>query len=127
MLPSENQFRRIPRPCISANTASRGRSLLRDGVEASTGTAHRALQGRIYIDYLRNDRNSTAIAPYSTRARPGAPVAVPLAWAELAEHESTPVWTVQTIADRLAQPDPWAGIGDARQSITKAQKRAVGL
>ncbi len=82
-------------------------------------------EGRLYIDYLRNDRNSTAIAPYSTRARPGAPVAVPLAWEELLDHEDTPVWTVRNIADRLARPDPWADIGAARQSITKAMKRAV--
>jgi bifunctional non-homologous end joining protein LigD len=84
-------------------------------------------EGRIYIDYLRNDRNSTAIAAYSTRARPGAPVAVPLAWEELAEHAETPIWTVRTVTGRLAQPDPWADIATARQSITKARKRAVGL
>ena len=82
-------------------------------------------EGRLYIDYLRNDRNSTAIAPYSTRARPGAPVAVPLAWEELLDHEETPVWTVRTFAERLDRPDPWADIGKARQSITKAMNRAV--
>ena len=82
-------------------------------------------EGRLYIDYLRNDRNATAIAPYSTRARSGAPVAAPLAWEELLDHEETPVWTARTFAERLARPDPWADIGKARQSITKAMKRAV--
>ncbi|HET6361098.1 MAG TPA: DNA ligase D [Gemmatimonadota bacterium] len=82
-------------------------------------------EGRLYIDYLRNDRNSTAIAPYSTRARPGAPVAVPLAWEELLDHEETPVWTVRTVAERLTRTNPWADLGAARQSITKAMKRAV--
>jgi bifunctional non-homologous end joining protein LigD len=82
-------------------------------------------EGRLYIDYLRNDRNATAIAPYSTRARPGAPVAVPLAWNELIEHTETPVWTVRTVADRLSQPDPWADIGEARQALTRAARGAV--
>jgi bifunctional non-homologous end joining protein LigD len=82
-------------------------------------------EGRLYIDYLRNDRNATAIAPYSTRARPGAPVAVPLAWEELVDHAETPIWTVRTVAERLAAPDPWADIGSARQAITRAARRAV--
>jgi bifunctional non-homologous end joining protein LigD len=82
-------------------------------------------EGRLYIDYLRNDRNATAIAPYSTRARPGAPVAVPLAWEELVDHAETPIWTVRTVAERLAEPDPWAEIGKARQAITRAARRAV--
>ena len=82
-------------------------------------------EGRLYIDYLRNDRNATAIAPYSTRARPGAPVAVPLAWEELVDHTETPIWSVGTVAERLSLPDPWADIGDARQSITKAMRRSV--
>jgi bifunctional non-homologous end joining protein LigD len=84
-------------------------------------------EGRIYVDYLRNDRNATAIAPYSSRARPGAPIAVPLAWQELAEHEETPLWTVRSVAERLALPDPWADMSDARQSITRAMRRAAGI
>jgi bifunctional non-homologous end joining protein LigD len=84
-------------------------------------------EGRIYVDYLRNDRNATAIAPYSSRARPGAPVAVPLAWQELIEHTETPIWTVRSVAERLSQPDPWADMADARQSITRAMRRAVGI
>jgi bifunctional non-homologous end joining protein LigD len=82
-------------------------------------------EGRLYIDYLRNDRNSTAIAAWSTRAREGAPVAVPLAWEELLDHEETPTWTIRDVAERLARPDPWADIGGARQAITRSARRAI--
>src|SRR5690606_26675101 len=53
-------------------------------------------KGRIFIDYLRNERGSTAIAPYSTRARAGAPVATPVSWEEL---EKLPAANTFRIAD----------------------------
>ena len=51
---------------------------------------------RIFIDYLRNSREATAIAPYSTRARPGAPVSVPIDWSELGALKSANQYTVKT-------------------------------
>lgn len=59
-------------------------------------------QGRIFIDYLRNQRGSTAILPYAVRARENAPVAVPVSWAALAETTAANSWTIAD-ADRLVE------------------------
>lgn len=70
---------------------------------------------RIFIDYLRNDQGATAIAPYSTRARPGAPVAVPIAWSELGRIKGADVFHMNDIATRLERQrkDPWADFAAA--------------
>jgi bifunctional non-homologous end joining protein LigD len=60
-------------------------------------------QGRIFVDFLRNMRGSTSVASFSPRARPGAPVSVPLSWEELA---TPPAWTVLT-AEARAKTTPW--------------------
>lgn len=67
-------------------------------------------KGRIFIDYLRNSRGATSIAPYSTRARPGAPVAVPLRWDELARLKSANQYDIGSLPRRLRglKKDPWA-------------------
>jgi bifunctional non-homologous end joining protein LigD len=82
-------------------------------------------KGKILIDYLRNDPESTAIASWSTRARPGAPIAVPLAWEEMDSAER-PVFTVRNAHERLTRPDPWADFEDARRALTRAMQRRVG-
>jgi bifunctional non-homologous end joining protein LigD len=76
--------------------------------------------GRIYIDWLRNDRGSTAISPYSTRAREGAPVAMPLTWARLATLEAANGFTVSNApADVANTDDPWSDMTKNPQSLTK--------
>jgi bifunctional non-homologous end joining protein LigD len=82
-------------------------------------------KGRIFIDYLRNERGSTAIAPYSTRARAGAPVATPVSWAELERLPAANTFHIADMAQRLSMKDPWADIGGRRQSITKAMLAKV--
>lgn len=79
-------------------------------------------KGKIYVDYLRNARGATAIAPYSTRARSGAPVAVPLAWEELSRFDPARPLTVQTLGERLqgrgqAWTDPWRELPGVRQVL----------
>jgi bifunctional non-homologous end joining protein LigD len=88
-----------------------------------------ARTGRIFVDYLRNARTSTAIAPYSTRARPGAPVAAPLTWEELKTIPSGNHFTLATLPRRLARQkkDPWAAMFEIRQSITEKARKAVGM
>lgn len=85
-------------------------------------------KGKIFVDYLRNARNATAIADYSTRARPGAPVAARLAWDDVKPRlRKPPILTIRDAPSRLAEEgDPWSGYGDVRQSITVAMKKAVG-
>ena len=77
-------------------------------------------RGKIYVDYLRNQRGATAVASYSTRARNGAPVAAPLAWSELSKVKQSDHYTVANISERLSRrrSDPWDGFFSVRQSIT---------
>jgi bifunctional non-homologous end joining protein LigD len=84
---------------------------------------------KIFIDYLRNGRGATAIACYSTRARPGAPVAVPVRWDELKSSLRPDRYTVANIRRRLAalKEDPWGDFYDARVAITPRMRKAVGL
>jgi bifunctional non-homologous end joining protein LigD len=84
---------------------------------------------KIYIDYLRNARGATSVAAYSTRARPGAPVSTPIRWDELSESLTSDAYTIHNLSRRLAQleEDPWAGMGEVRQSITKAMKKEMGI
>lgn len=76
--------------------------------------------GRIFVDYLRNGRGATAIAPYSPRARADAPVSVPLRWDEIDE---VPTWTVLTLHERLRDADPWATWFDTKQGLGKPRAR----
>ena len=77
-------------------------------------------KGRIFIDWLRNERGSTAIAPYSPRAKPEASVAVPVSWAELSRIESANAFTIPLVLQRIKRKtDPWSGYFATRQKISK--------
>ena len=83
-------------------------------------------KNRIYLDYLRNDRGATAIAPYSTRARSGAPVALPLQWKEL-DAKTRPAFHVMDFdkwKKRLTS-DPWVEMLKVRQRLTSKAIKQV--
>ncbi|KLK90382.1 hypothetical protein AA309_26320 [Microvirga vignae] len=81
-------------------------------------------QGRIFIDYLRNNREASAVAPYSTRSRPGASVATPIAWEELTPDLKPNGFTVKNLGERLAalRQDPWAEIAKVDQVLPEAKR-----
>jgi bifunctional non-homologous end joining protein LigD len=85
--------------------------------------AHR--KGRIFIDYLRNARGATFVAPYSPRARAGAPVAAPITWEELAGGLTPERFTLKTMPARLGEPDPWAAYAKTKQSVTASALKQV--
>ena len=84
-------------------------------------------KGKIFIDYFRNDRGATAVAPYSTRAKPGAPVSCPIRWDELSAKLRSDAFTVANLPARLQalKSDPWEGFFNVKQQIPQAQPREV--
>lgn len=81
-------------------------------------------EGRVFVDHLRNRMAHTAVAPWATRAREGAPVAMPLHWEELSDPGLHPRgWTLRTVAERVRAGDPWASFSSAAASPQSAAKR----
>ena len=76
-------------------------------------------KGRIFIDWLRNARGATSVASFSVRARPGAPVAMPLRWEELGRIASGHAFDIHNTPARLRRmkTHPWAGLTALRQTL----------
>ncbi|HJW46274.1 MAG TPA: ATP-dependent DNA ligase, partial [Lysobacter sp.] len=77
--------------------------------------------GKIFVDYLRNDRGATSVASYSLRARPGAPVALPLAWSELSRLQQPDAFNLVNVPAKLKRrkKDPWEGIERINQNLAR--------
>jgi bifunctional non-homologous end joining protein LigD len=93
----------------------------------STSLAKAGREDKILLDYLRNNRGSTAVAAYSTRARPGCPVAVPIAWEELTARLKPDQFGLRNVRERLRRlkDDPWREYGKVRQRLRTSALAAV--
>ena len=86
----------------------------------TTDMAKKLRVGRIFLDYLRNDLLSTAIASWSPRARPGAPVSRPVAWSAVKAGLQPNGTRLAAVRDATAGRDPWTGFATAAGSLTEA-------
>jgi bifunctional non-homologous end joining protein LigD len=83
--------------------------------------------GKIFVDYLRNQRGASTVAAYSVRARPGLPVSVPIDRDELTQIAGADQWSIHNLQERLSQLriDPWADYPSTRQSISARLLKSV--
>jgi bifunctional non-homologous end joining protein LigD len=106
--------------------ASLAAAMAADAPDRYTATlTKRVRTGRVFVDYLRNGRGATAVAAYSTRARPGAPVATPLAWDELPSLRAGNAYRVGTLLARLDHlpADPWGALADMARPLKAGRGR----
>lgn len=114
---------------VKAFTKGLAEAMAADAPDSFVATiAKSKRRGKILVDYLRNQRGATAVAPYSTRARAGAPVAMPLAWNELSPAVGSAHFTVVNAAARLASlaTDPWSDFRKAEAPLAAAGGKKAG-
>ncbi|RWP39182.1 MAG: DNA ligase D [Mesorhizobium sp.] len=113
-------------PAVKAFTKAIADSMAADSPNRYVSTITKSKRrGKILVDYLRNQRGATAVAPYSTRARPGAAVSMPLAWDELGPGIGPAYFTVENTPTRLASlgSDPWQDFRAAAAPIEDCANR----
>ncbi|WP_044561148.1 DNA ligase D [Azospirillum sp. B4] len=109
---------------VKAYTKGIAEAMAADSPDRFVATITKAKRkARILVDYLRNQRGATAVAAYSTRARPGAAVSMPLAWDELSPAIGPAYFTVMTAPTRLAtlKADPWADFRAAARPLEEGK------
>jgi len=108
---------------VSVFTRGVAARLARESPRRYIATASKAARtGRIFIDWLRNTRGATSVAPWSTRAREGAPISMPLSWDQLDDVKSGGQFRLVNVEAfvRHGGGDPWAALLGARQRLTRA-------
>ncbi len=107
--------------CLAFSRALAEALVRRDPRRYTTAFPKAGRERKILIDFLRNNRTNTSVAAYSTRARPRAPVSVPLDWDELGGRLRADHYTVRNLGKRLAalREDPWKAYWKTRQRIPK--------
>ncbi len=105
-------------PAVKSFADRFARALAADDPDHFTANIRKAKrEGRIFIDWLRNQRGATAVLPYSARAREGAPVAAPVTWDELAKAQGGNIWSVTDLPELLERHTDLAGWGEAKQVL----------
>jgi bifunctional non-homologous end joining protein LigD len=89
----------------------------------TTTLAKSARRGKIFIDIQRNDRMASSVAPWSPRARDGAPISVPLEWSQVKQGLDPSRFTVATSAPLLRKADPWLSLAKSARAIAPAMKK----
>jgi bifunctional non-homologous end joining protein LigD len=105
--------------CLAASRAI-AEAIVREAPSRyTTSMPKQGREKKILVDYLRNNRGSTSVAALSPRARPGAPVSMPIAWDELGPKLRPDQFTLRNALERLnrQRKDPWAGYAKAARSL----------
>jgi bifunctional non-homologous end joining protein LigD len=89
----------------------------------TTTLAKNARGGKIFVDYLRNDKTATGVAPWSPRAREGATIALPLEWSQVTAKLDPQKFTIAKSGPLLKKPDPWKGLAASAKPIAAAMKK----
>jgi bifunctional non-homologous end joining protein LigD len=83
-------------------------------------------EGKIFLDYLRNDRMATAVAPLSARARDGAPVSMPISWQQVRSGLNPARYTLRTVPALIAKSDAWADYDAGARPLEPAMRTLLG-
>jgi len=113
--------------CLEFSRALAGAIERHDPKRYTTAFAKAGRERKILVDYLRNNRTNTSVAAFSTRAREGAPVSMPIRWDELTARLQPSAWTVRTAERRLSslRADPWRDYWTTKQRLPARAAKAL--